>query len=240
MVKRPLIILGTGFGALIVGALILVFPFYAVMGFAASILATVLIGFLLQPESEYALPFIGGVTDKQALLIFDKEEIGADYPQVLIFRIRLCRLWLLAVVAGTSLGFLIVAPHTYFREIRDITLHRSIMVAVDVGIALFIFAAAWLRERWILVKSTYRLGIVYQWVEGFCAYEFVGLDGIWAGGSYKWYPWYLARLSNITPVLVSTRNAERHMPATACTFHQFELIERRHWPASGEVADRRA
>jgi hypothetical protein len=42
-----------GLGALIVGALILVFPFYAVMGFAGSILATVLIGFILQPESEY-------------------------------------------------------------------------------------------------------------------------------------------------------------------------------------------
>ena len=226
--RRPIVIFGLGFGALFLGAAVLSHPFHALMCFAGAILMTVTAGFLLQPKSEYALTYLGGLTNREALLVFDNQEIGAEYPQLLVFAVHLRRLWLLGIVTFTSLGFLVIAPHTYLRNVRDVTLHYSVLWAVNVGLLLFTFAAAWVRERWILFRSTYRLGIVYNWIKGYCAYEFVGLDGLWTGGSYEWNPWNFAPLSNLAPVLISERNPEQHMPATACIFHQFELIDRRH------------
>jgi hypothetical protein len=169
---------------------------------------------------------------------YQGQEVGENYPQLLVFRIVLKRLYLLLLPILAPVGALMWmfarGPLSVVHEGWD---NPLILYLVGYGsIPIFIIATSWLRERWLMNRGTVRLGgiqpaNIYGGRPQY-RYEFLAPNGDRCGGMYRATFWRPSLESNFTPVLVDRDNFERHLPVTALVFHRFELVDRQHLSSS--------
>jgi hypothetical protein len=237
---RAPLTLGIGFAALIVLFTAITFPAYASILILTLILAVVLAGWVLRPAGNYLNLSLAAVSG-EGILRYDGEAVGESYPQLLLFRVMLRRLYLIALPILAPLGMLMWilnrGPASAINTAWD---SPVILYVVGYGfLPIVIISIGWLRERWLISHGLVVLGIISP-VGNLTdrpqfRYEFIAPDGARYGGMYggRWYS-RKNSLSNFTPVLVDPANPERHLPVTALLFHQFKLVERRHLPVNLE------
>ncbi|MBI2683348.1 MAG: hypothetical protein HYX26_09085 [Acidobacteriales bacterium] len=205
-------------------------PVWFIILACIALLCIVGLGMTLIPKDEISATWVPGQS-KPVSIVLHETEIGALYPQLIVFRLRLSNIWLLFGLCGYAIYWLMwtldEAPAELFLGFGTFGL-SMFNWSVYGSILCFYFAWKWLRERWILKHQISTLGLVIP--DGLMIrYEYFGTDGERYGGIRKRKIWSAAH-DPITAVFVDPNSPERNEPAFDFLYHRLEVVDKIHWP----------
>jgi len=224
-------ILATGVAALLAVLLIATHFRETILGFAASIMLLVVIGFVIGKPRTFT--FLLPAVDDRDLDQLTEEMKAQPYPQLFVFRADIRNLFLLLVSPLYAMGLtacVLLRPDLKWEgNFAWDKLNGFLGYPVGAITSLAVLLAwTWAAERLLLRRCQMRLGIIHSRMgEGSWSYEYFDVDGERRGGTA--FPWNRATHS-VMPVFVHSKRGDWSKPGFGFIFHEFVLTESRHLP----------
>jgi hypothetical protein len=158
---------------------------------------------------------------------------SAQYPQVVLFRIRFHNLYLLFLATLYGVVVLVLALSKQYQAVFNY--YTPIACGMLVGGGSISVAVVWLKERRLVKLLRVAIGLVNQpsavWSEPQYGYQYFD----WTthqrrGGVVRFHRLLMSRPDLFTPVFFDPKDAHYSRPGFTFWFHRFAVVDSRHTP----------